>query len=303
MPAWRRLGTRDELLAQVPYSVKLDRQQIALFHYEGGFRAIGDSCNHKGGPLSQGHVNGEFVMCPWHAWEYSLLTGRGPAGYEEEAVPSFTVEERSDGVYIDTTPATPRRLVRHEPHPLLHPEPKPAGAPPRVFGLSTTAMDRGNPRYSTSDALLETAMAHARDNLGAETRLIRLSDLSFRPCEGNYSKAARACTWPCAITERDPADQLTGVYEALVNWADVILLTTPIRWGMASSLYHRFAERLNCVQNQVTISNKVLIRNKVAVFIITGRVWGAYFIVGGILILAGAFCWVMRSPRGDEPTS
>ena len=39
------------------------------------------------------------------------------------------------------------------------------------------------------------------------------------------------------------------------------------------------------------------------VFIITGRVWGAYFIVGGILILAGAFCWVMRSPRNDEPTS
>jgi hypothetical protein len=38
------------------------------------------------------------------------------------------------------------------------------------------------------------------------------------------------------------------------------------------------------------------------VFIITGRVWGAYFIVGGILILAGAFCWVMRTSRGDEPT-
>ena len=39
------------------------------------------------------------------------------------------------------------------------------------------------------------------------------------------------------------------------------------------------------------------------VTIITGRVWGAYFIVGGILILAGAFCWVMRSSRSDEPTS
>jgi hypothetical protein len=37
------------------------------------------------------------------------------------------------------------------------------------------------------------------------------------------------------------------------------------------------------------------------VFIITGRVWGAYFIVGGILILAGAFCWVMRTSRGDKP--
>jgi hypothetical protein len=39
------------------------------------------------------------------------------------------------------------------------------------------------------------------------------------------------------------------------------------------------------------------------VFIITGRVWGAYFIVGGILIIAGALCWVARSPRSDEPTS
>jgi hypothetical protein len=31
------------------------------------------------------------------------------------------------------------------------------------------------------------------------------------------------------------------------------------------------AERLNCVQNQVTIRNQVLIRNKVASFIITGE--------------------------------
>jgi hypothetical protein len=30
------------------------------------------------------------------------------------------------------------------------------------------------------------------------------------------------------------------------------------------------AERLNCVQNQVTIANRVLVRNKVASFIITG---------------------------------
>jgi len=55
-----------------------------------------------------------------------------------------------------------------------------------------------------------------------------------------------------------------------VHWADVVLLTTPIRWGAASSLYFRMAERLNCIQNQITTHNKVLIRNKVAAFIITG---------------------------------
>ncbi len=68
----------------------------------------------------------------------------------------------------------------------------------------------------------------------------------------------------------DPTDQLDQVYEALVHWADVIVVSTPIRWGSASSLYFKMAERLNCIQNQVTIRDNVLIRNKVAAFIITG---------------------------------
>jgi hypothetical protein len=49
-----------------------------------------------------------------------------------------------------------------------------------------------------------------------------------------------------------------------VHWGDVVMLTTPIRWGAASSLFYKMAERLNCVQNQITIRDRVLIRNKVA---------------------------------------
>jgi multimeric flavodoxin WrbA len=100
--------------------------------------------------------------------------------------------------------------------------------------------------------------------------MLKLAELKFRACEGYYSKSARACTWPCSITQMDEEDQLTPVYEALVHWADVVLLSTPIRWGQASSLYFRMAERLNCVQNQVTINDRVLIQNKVVAFIITG---------------------------------
>jgi nitrite reductase/ring-hydroxylating ferredoxin subunit/multimeric flavodoxin WrbA len=270
MSTWHRLGTKDELLARVPFAVKLDRHTIAVFHYDGGFRAISGSCNHKGGPLADGRLHGEYVMCPWHAWEYSVVTGKGPEGYGEDAAAVFTVEERADGIFVATPPATARKVMKHEPHPLLTPAPKPAGAPPRVLGIATTAMDEANPRFSTSDALLAHAMRHAKDGLHADTQTIQLRDLKFRPCEGNYSKASHACIWPCAITERDPEDQLTAVYAGLVNWADVVLLSTPIRWGNASSLYYKMAERLNCIQNQITIHNKVLIRNKVAAFIITG---------------------------------
>ena len=77
-----------------------------------------------------------------------------------------------------------------------------------------------------------------------------------------YSKNARACTWPCSITQADEKDQMDRVYEAIVHWADVVLIATPIRWGNASSLYYKMVERLNCVQNQITIKNRQLIKNK-----------------------------------------
>jgi hypothetical protein len=39
------------------------------------------------------------------------------------------------------------------------------------------------------------------------------------------------------------------------------------------------------------------------VFIITGRVWGAYLWTGGILVIVGALCWTRRSAKTDEPSS
>jgi hypothetical protein len=50
----------------------------------------------------------------------------------------------------------------------------------------------------------------------------------------------------------------------------VALIATPIRWGAASSLYYKMIERMNCIQNQITLRNEVLIRNKAVAFIITG---------------------------------
>lgn len=280
---WHVLGTKEDLESRTPFAVELGEHSIALFTHEGGLHAIGNRCNHKGGPLCEGTVTGEYVKCPWHGWEYSVVTGKGPTGYDEEQVPTFALREEGGVISVATPPIMPARLIAHKPLHLLDDHEKPIGAPPRVLGISTTAMDDTNPRASTSDILLDHALSHASTALKADTQLIRLRDLAFRHCEGNYSKAARACTWPCAITERDPGDQLTAVYEGLVHWADVVILSTPIRWGRASSLYFKMTERLNCVQNQVTIADNVLIKNKVAAFIITGGQDNVQEVAGGLL--------------------
>ena len=48
---------------------------VALFNVDGIFYAIGNTCIHRGGPLGQGMLDGNVVMCPWHAWTYDVTTG------------------------------------------------------------------------------------------------------------------------------------------------------------------------------------------------------------------------------------
>ncbi|MGH9361987.1 MAG: Rieske 2Fe-2S domain-containing protein, partial [Thermoanaerobaculia bacterium] len=265
---WVELGEVDELKKQPLRQLTVGRTRIALSYQEGRFGAISGACNHVGGPLGDGTLDGDYVVCPWHHWKFHRATGEGEPGFEADRVPRYELREEGGKLLVNLRPATRRNKLPHAPHPLTRPLERAPG-PVRVLGISTTVMDVEYPRYSTSDALLETAL-HAAAEHGAETRLIRLRDLRFRACEGYYSKSAHACTWPCSITQMDAKDQMDAVYEGLVYWGDVMLLSTPIRWGSASSLYFKMAERLNCVQNQVTIANRVLLRNKVAGFVITG---------------------------------
>ncbi len=139
-----------------------------------------------------------------------------------------------------------------------------------ILGISTTNLSAGLPRFSTSEDALEKSLAYATEKYGAATKMVKLRELEFRNCEGYYSQHSHACTWPCSITEMDPKDGMTEVYESMILWADIVIVSTPIRWGNASALYYKMAERLNCVQNQITISNKILVKNKLASFIITG---------------------------------
>jgi hypothetical protein len=46
-------------------------------------------------------------------------------------------------------------------------------------------------------------------------------------------------------------------------------------------------ERMNCIQNQVTIANRVLLRNKVAAFIITGGQDNVQAVAGQMMVFFG----------------
>jgi 3-phenylpropionate/trans-cinnamate dioxygenase ferredoxin component len=46
----------------------IEGQKIAVFNVEGTYYAIGGTCTHRGGPLSEGDVQGTRVTCPWHGF-------------------------------------------------------------------------------------------------------------------------------------------------------------------------------------------------------------------------------------------
>lgn len=266
---WHDLGRIEELKKQPLQQVRIGKTRVALSWQDGEFGAVSGTCNHVGGPLGEGTLDGEYVVCPWHYWKFHRKTGEGEPGFEDDRVPRYDLKEEGGRLFLLQRAATKRSKAPHEAHPLARPRERAPG-PIRVLGISTTIMDRAHPRYSTSEALLQVGLDHASAGLEAEARLVRLGELQFRACEGFYSKSARACTWPCSITQMDRSDQLDRVYEGLVHWADVVVVATPIRWGAASSLYYKMVERLNCIQNQITTHGNFLIRNKVAAFVITG---------------------------------
>jgi nitrite reductase/ring-hydroxylating ferredoxin subunit/multimeric flavodoxin WrbA len=265
---WVDFGNAEELSGAPLRRVMAMNRELAVSLKDGQFGVVSNVCNHVGGPLGDGRLDGDYIICPWHYWKFHRCTGLGEPGFEEDRVPAYPVKVENGRVLVNLAAGTKRGKKPHDPHPLSRKVERAPG-PLRLAGIATTAMNAAHPRFSGSDHLLDHALTAGRE-LGAQTQLIRLNDLKFRPCEGYYSKSARACTWPCSITQMDETDQMDQVYEALVHWADAIIIASPIRWGAASSLYFRMAERLNCVQNAVTIRNEILIRNKVAGFIIVG---------------------------------
>ena len=46
-------------------------QSIAIFNLGGTYYAIENTCPHRGGPLAEGMLAGEEVICPWHGSRFN----------------------------------------------------------------------------------------------------------------------------------------------------------------------------------------------------------------------------------------
>lgn len=72
---WIRIAAIDSIPPREGRAVTVAGHEIAIFNLGDRFLAVDNRCPHKGGPLADGIVAGEAVVCPLHAWRVDLTSG------------------------------------------------------------------------------------------------------------------------------------------------------------------------------------------------------------------------------------
>ena len=97
---WLKLCKAEEAPAPGQVSeAEVEGVAICLANVNGEFLALDNWCPHRRGPLGQGWVEGESVVCPWHSWTFHARTGEAefPPG---ERVAVFPVRREGDDVLV-----------------------------------------------------------------------------------------------------------------------------------------------------------------------------------------------------------
>jgi sulfoxide reductase heme-binding subunit YedZ len=85
-------------------------ERVAVFRYEGRVSALSNVCQHQNGPLGEGRIVNDCVVCPWHGYEYLPASGASPAPFVER-VPTFDVRVTGGRVLVHPTPHPPGTRV------------------------------------------------------------------------------------------------------------------------------------------------------------------------------------------------
>lgn len=98
---------------------EIDGKEIAVFNINGEYVAVLNYCVHQSGPLCEGVISGtvdadpdkwkydweregQIINCPWHGWEFDLLSGKNLSSPEYELITyEVTTENNQIQVTVD----------------------------------------------------------------------------------------------------------------------------------------------------------------------------------------------------------
>ncbi len=105
---WIDVGSAEDFKRTPLREARLGEGHVAISYLDGRFGVISNRCNHVGGPLGRGRLEGEYVVCPWHQYKFHRCTGEGEPGYEADKVPGYAVKEEDGRLLVSARPVSKR---------------------------------------------------------------------------------------------------------------------------------------------------------------------------------------------------
>ena len=95
-----RVGSVADVPDGRPEIFDVDDRKIAVYRLDGAYYAIEDLCTHDGGPLAEGEVEGEQVICPRHGARFDIRTGAALSFPAVTPVDTYPVRVDGDELWI-----------------------------------------------------------------------------------------------------------------------------------------------------------------------------------------------------------
>jgi nitrite reductase/ring-hydroxylating ferredoxin subunit len=80
--------------------VEFEGEEVVIANVDGEFFAFGNICTHSGGPLVEGELDGQSIICPWHSTVFDVATGEPESGPADDAIPTYEVRVEGDEIGI-----------------------------------------------------------------------------------------------------------------------------------------------------------------------------------------------------------
>ncbi len=101
MPDWKGMCPVGEMPGDDEVKeVEVEGRMLCLANVGGVLHVLDNWCPHRQGPLGQGWVEGQTVVCPWHAWAFDCRTGVAEEP-ERATVQIFAVVMKDGMVQVD----------------------------------------------------------------------------------------------------------------------------------------------------------------------------------------------------------
>lgn len=100
MATFQRLAASHEIPAGGSRCFVVGDRKIAVFHVNGEFFAIDDTCTHAQASLSAGDIVGNTVECPRHGAAFDVRTGEALSLPATKPVQTYPVRLEGDEILI-----------------------------------------------------------------------------------------------------------------------------------------------------------------------------------------------------------